>query len=117
MFRADRSVIEAGRNRMGQLDLPFFVREQKSLCALQHAEPAALEPRRVLAAPNSFTTCFNADHSDKSVLQEGMEQANRLTAAADAGDKQVWQSFFALHNLTPRFNADYAVKIADHRRG
>src|SRR5215471_4660372 len=116
MFGADRGVIEPGRNRMGQFDLAFFVREEKSLRALQNTESPALKTRGVLSGANSFATGFDADHSHLSILQERVEQADGVAAATDTRDEQIGQTFFALENLATRLDADDALKIAHHHR-
>src|SRR6202035_1979284 len=116
MFRADGGVIEPGRNRMGQFNLAFVVGEQESLRSLEHAKASALKTRRMFAAANPFTAGFDADHSDMSILQKGMKQTDSVAAAADTGDEQIWQTFFAFQNLAARFNADDALKITHHHR-
>src|SRR5205807_8946681 len=116
MFGADCGVIEAGRHRMGQFDLPFFVREQKSLRALQYAEASTLKAGCMFTGTNSFASGFDADHPHMSILQERMEQTDGVAAAADARDEQIGQPFFALKSLTTRFDTDDALKIAHHHR-
>src|SRR5206468_804954 len=99
---------------MGQLDLALFVGEQKSFRPLQNAEAPALKTGGVFSAANAFATSFNSDHSNMSIVQKRMEQANGVAAAADTGDEQIWQTTFAFENLMARLNANDALKIADH---
>src|ERR1700738_4781432 len=101
---------------MGQLDLPVFVCEQESFCALQHAEPPGLETCRVFAGADSFTAGLAADHSYVSIFEKRMKQADGVAPATDAGDKQIGKTFLALENLPARFDTDDALKIADHHR-
>ena len=101
---------------MRQLDLPVFVREQESLRALQHAEPAALKTRRVSAAANSFAARFHADHAHRRVVEKRMKKTDRVAPAADAGDEHIRQTLFAFQNLPARFDPDHAMKIAHHHR-
>src|SRR5438105_11301453 len=117
MFGADCGVIEAGRHRMGQFDLPFFVREQKSLCALQYAEASTLKAGCMFTGTNSFASGFDADHPHMSILQERMEQTDGVAAAADACDEQIRQARFAFEDLASRFNPENALKIEHHPRG
>src|SRR5215469_3552462 len=114
MFRANGGVIEPGRDRMGQFDLAFFVREQKRFCALENSEPSGLKTRRMFATANSSSAGFDPDHSHVSILQKRMKQTDSITAASHAGDEQIWKAFFALENLAARLNADDALKIAHH---
>ncbi len=43
-----------------------------------------------------------------------MKHADRVAAAAHAGEDRIRQAPLALQNLPPRFFSDDAVKIADH---
>src|ERR1700736_2703464 len=114
MFRTDRGIIEAGRHRMGQFDLAFFIGEEKGFRSLQNAEPSTLKPRGVLTTANAFAAGFHPDHPYMLILQEWMEEADRVAATADAGDQQIGQSFFALENLPARFHANDALEITHH---
>ena len=49
VLRADRRVVEPGRDRVGGGDLPLLVLEHEGAGAVEHAERAAGEARRVLA--------------------------------------------------------------------
>src|SRR5437879_13729004 len=111
MFGANCGVIETGRHRMGQFDLPFFVREQKSLRALQYAEASPLKAGCMFTGTNSFASGFDADHPHMSILQERMEQTDGIAAAADACDEQIRQASFALVDLASRFNPDHTLKF------
>src|SRR2546428_13040154 len=99
---------------MGQLDLALFIGEQKSFRPLQNAEAPALKTGGVFSAANAFATSFNSDHSNMSIVQKRMEQANSVAAAADTGDEQIWQTTFAFENLMPPLNANHPSKLADH---
>src|SRR5207247_7156515 len=99
---------------MGQLDWARVVGEQKSFRPLQNAEAPALKTGGLFSAANAFATSVNTDHSNMSVVQKRMEQANGVAAAADTGDEQIWQTTFAFENLMARLNANDALKIADH---
>src|ERR1700745_2497990 len=114
MFASDCGVIEAGGHCIGQLDLALFVGGEKSLRPLKNAEAPALKTGGVFSAANAFATSFNSDHSNMSIVQKRMEQANGVAAAADTGDEQIRQTSFAFENLMARLNANDALKIADH---
>src|SRR5438874_9110372 len=102
MFRSNCGVIESSRDRMGQFDLAFVVGEQESFRSLEHAEAPALETGCMFAAANAFAAGFDADHSNISILQEWMKQADRVAAAADAGNEQIRQVLLAFENLATR---------------
>ena len=48
VFGADRSVVQARADAVGELDLPHGVLEDVAARALQHTERTAVETRRVL---------------------------------------------------------------------
>ena len=56
---------------------------------------------------------FDADHSHV-VVQEGMEQADRVRAAADAGDERVRGAALRRHHLFARLAADDRLEVAHH---
>ncbi len=59
---------------------------------------------------------LHADHLHGFVLEERIEQAHRIGAAADAGDEQVGQALFLFQDLPAGFVADDALEIAHHQR-
>ncbi len=101
---------------MGQLDLAVFIRQHPGLRPLQHAEPASLETRRVLAGDDPLASRLDADHLHAFILEERVKEADGVAAAADAGDQQVGQALFLFQNLPARLDADDAVEIAHHHR-
>src|SRR5205085_7622857 len=60
VLRADRGVIEPGRNGMGELDLAVVIGEKKCFRPLQNAQPAALKARCMFPGKNSFAAGFDA---------------------------------------------------------
>ena len=46
------------------------------------------EARRVVARPRRAPAGLDADHAHGRVLEEGVEEADRVRAAADAGDER-----------------------------
>ena len=57
---------------------------------------------------------LDADHAHARSLQERMEQADRVAAAADARDQRGGQPAFLLQDLPARLAPDDALEIADH---
>ena len=51
-----------------------------------------------------------------SIRDEGVEDAHRVAAAADAGDDRVRQPAELLEALRPRFAADHRLELAHHQR-
>ena len=99
MFRADGGVIESGADAVGELDLAEFILQNVAARALQHAERAALKPRRVLLGHDAYAARFHADHLHGFVFEERIKQSDGIRAAADAGDEQVRQALFLFQNL------------------
>ena len=59
--------------------------------AVQDAWPTGAQRRRMLAALDAVTGRLNADHAHSLIVEEGVEQADCIRAAADAGDQRVRQ--------------------------
>ena len=91
VLRADRGVVEAGGNGMRQLDVAVGVLQDPGARALQHAGRAAREPCGVPARPDRFPAGFDADQLHAAIVDERVEDADGVAAAADAGDHGVGQ--------------------------
>ena len=99
VFRPDGGVIQSGADAVGGLNLAELVLQNVAARALQHAERAALKPRRVLLGLDAESARFHADHLHGRVVEERIEQSDGVRAAADAGDEQVGQALFLFQNL------------------
>ena len=95
----DGGVIEPGRNGMGERDLAVVVLQQIAARAVQHAGRAAGEARGMFAQFVAAAAGFDADQLHAVVLDERMEDADGIAAAADAGDDRVGQTAFGFQNL------------------
>ena len=115
MLRADAGIIEAGRDRMRLLDLAVAVHQEIGAIAVQHAGPPAGDRRRVLFL-QAMTGRLDAVDFDAAVVEERMEQAHGVRAAADAGDQRIRQPAFGLLHLRAGLVADDALEVAHHRR-
>src|SRR5579862_8790146 len=117
MFRTDCCVVKSRRYRMREHDLPVVILQHKRARALQHTERTApLEPCRMFASLDSFTTRFDPHHSNLFVTQEGIKQSDGVAAASDTRHELVRQALFLLQNLSARFATDHCLKIANHHR-
>src|SRR3546814_10687896 len=67
-----------------------------------------------MLALQSFARRFDADHLDLRIVQEGVEQADGVGAAADRRDQHVGQAAFQFQYLLARLPADDRLEIA-HR--
>ena len=101
---------------MRLLDLAVVVLQQIGAVAVQHAGPAAGERGRVLAAVEPVARRLDAEDLDAAIVEERMEQAHGVGAAADAGDQRIRQAAFGLLHLLARLVADHRLEVAHHRR-
>jgi hypothetical protein len=59
---------------------------------------------------------FGPDQPDFTVVEEGVEDPDRIAAAADAGGDEVRQAAIFGQHLRPRLAADDGIEVADHAR-
>ena len=86
MFRTDCRIIQPRRNGMCLRDLTIFILEDIREGTVQDSGSTSREARRVIAESRSAAPCFDADHLYLRISDEVVEQADRIAAAADAGD-------------------------------
>ena len=113
---ADRGVVEAGRHRMRRLDVAVLVLQHERARALQHAGDAAREARGVTARRDRLAAGLDADQPHLRVVDERIEDADRVAAAADARDHRVRQAPGLLEDLRARLAADHRLELAHHQR-
>src|SRR5688500_6621023 len=99
---------------MGYVDLAIGILQEIGHGSMQHAGAPTSEPRRMLAAFNTGSACFDADHLDVWIFQKWMEETDRVTPAADTRHQVIRQSAFCRHDLSSRFPSDHRLKISDH---
>ena len=113
---ADARVVEAGRDRVRLGDLALLVLQDVRPRAVQDAGLARGQGGRVLAGLDAVPGGLAADEADVRVRDEGVEEADGVGAAADAGDGRVGQPSGALQDLPAGLDADDPVEVADHGR-
>ena len=84
---------------MRQLDVAVIVLQDEGARALQDAGAAAGEPRRVAARRNPLAAGLDADQPHARIVDERVEDADGVAAAADAGDDRVGQPTGQLEDL------------------
>ena len=113
---AHRGVVEAGRDRVRQLDVPCLVLQHERARALQHAGAAAGEPRGVATGDDAFAAGLDADQPHALVVEEAVEDADGVAAAADARHHHVGQPAQLRQDLAARLTADHRLELAHHQR-
>ena len=98
-------------------DLAIIIHEQIGAVAMEHAGASAGDGGGVARLGfQTVASSFNANDVDIFVVEEGMEQAHGVGAAADGCHKRVRQASFALQHLRLGFLADDRLEIAHHLR-
>ena len=62
-----------------------------------------------------FAAGLYTNQSNIAVFDEGVEDANRVAAAADAGHDDVWEAAGLFEHLPARFPANHRLELADHQ--
>ncbi|KAG1084970.1 hypothetical protein G6F40_014330 [Rhizopus arrhizus] len=101
---------------MGFDDLAVVVAQHVGAVAMQHARATGGDRRRMATGADAITCRFGADDLDLSVVEEGMEQADGIAAAADAGGDRIGQAAVLGQHLFACLAPDDGVEIAHHAR-
>ncbi len=80
-------------------DLAVLVLQQIGAVAVQHARLAGVHRGAVLDALQPAAAGLDADDPHRAVVEEGMEHADGVGAAADRGDDDVGQPALLLEDL------------------
>ena len=116
VFRADAGIVEAGGDRMRLDDLAVVVAQHVGAVAVQHAGAARGQRCGVVPGRDALARRFGADDAHVAVVEERMEDADRVAAAADAGGDRVRKAAVFGQHLRARLAADDGVEVADHAR-
>ena len=68
----------------------------------------------MLIGVNPSPRCLHPDELDLLVLQKGIENADGVAPASDAGDYIVGKAPHLVHDLLPGFLADYHLEVTHH---
>ena len=97
-------------------NLAVFVLQQIGAVAMQHARLAGVHRGAVLDALEPAAAGLDADDLHRAVVEEGMEHADGIRAAADSGNDDVGQPALLLKYLASRLRADHRLEVAHHLR-
>jgi hypothetical protein len=110
----DRRVVEARRDRMGELDLAVGVLEDEGLAALQDAELAAGEARRVLARADAAAA--GLDPVIRTPGPRGTRRRGRSRCCRRRRRRRARRAAGPPLRICSRASADHLVEIAHHLR-
>src|SRR3954447_5374755 len=116
VLRADTRVVETGRDRMGLEDLALLVLEHRRHRAVEHPARIGRQWGAVPAAAQALPRRLHADQLDAVVVEERRECADRVGAAAHAGDHARREAPRDLEELRARLVADQPLQVAHERR-
>ena len=101
---------------MGGADVAVLVLQDERSRSLQDAGRAAGEAGRVASRLDRLAARLDADQPHRLLLDEGVEEADGVAAAADACDDGVGIAPDRGMDLRPRLAADDALELAHHER-
>jgi len=116
VLRADAGIVQTGGDRMGFGDLAVVVADHVGAVAVQHADPARRQRRRVAPGVDALARRFRTDDAHARVVEEGVEQPDGVTAATHAGGDGIRQPAVFGQHLRARLAADHGVEVAHHAR-
>ena len=97
----DARIVEPGRDRVRLDHLAVLVLQQVGALAVQDAGPAGGHRRRVLAGRDAVACGLDRDDPHVAIVEEGVEQAHGVGAAAHGRHQHVRQPAFLLHAAAP----------------
>mmetsp|Transcript_14468 Transcript_14468/g.31799 ORF Transcript_14468/g.31799 Transcript_14468/m.31799 type:complete len:665 (+) Transcript_14468:311-2305(+) len=114
MLRSDAGIVQPRADAVGVHRLPRGLLYDVSEGSLQHARGAHAEGGAVsLLALDSVPGRLDADQLGVLVVDEGVEGANGIGSAADAGDHGVRELAGLLEHLPANFLAHDGLEVAD----
>ena len=114
MLRSHARIIQAGGNRMRFNDLAVGILQEIGPVAMQHARFAGGDRGRMPAAGDAVTARLHANQLYRLVGNVGVEDPDRIGAAADAGNHRVGLAPRHLRHLLATLAPDHRLKIPHH---
>ena len=109
-------IVQAGRDRVRLDGLAVLVLQQVGPGAVQYAHGTGGDGRGVPAGFHTVAAGFEAVQPHAGVRDEGVEDADRVGAAADTGADRVRQLAGQVQHLLPCLDTEGADEVADHPR-
>ena len=111
-----RRVVEPGRDGVRQLDVAGRVLQDVAAGSLQDAGGAGGEARRVAPRDECLAARLDADQADRGVVDEAVEDPERVAAAADARHDRIRGATGQVAVLGPRLAPDHGLELPHHQR-
>ena len=111
---SDARVVQPCGDRVGLDGLAVLVLQDEGLRAVQHAGATAFDGCRVPRRVHAVAGRLDAVELDVGVVEEGVEHADRVRAAADARHDGVRKATDLLQELRPGLFADHLLEVAHH---
>ena len=99
VLRADAGIVQTGGNGVHRGDLAVFILAEIGLHAVENAQSARVDGGGGLKGVYAAACRFTADEPDALVLNEVVETADGVGAAAHAGDDGIRQTAFLFQHL------------------
>ncbi len=96
---------------MGFLNLPVLILQQQRITPLQYAGAAVRKGSSIFAEARARAARFEPEHLHFAILDERMEQPDRVRSAADARDHPVGQLADRRNDLLARLASDHGLKL------
>mmetsp|Transcript_20706 Transcript_20706/g.65502 ORF Transcript_20706/g.65502 Transcript_20706/m.65502 type:complete len:480 (+) Transcript_20706:426-1865(+) len=114
VLRADARVVQTGGDRVGLDDLTVVILEEVGEGPVQHAGGAQRQRGGVAVGVDAIARSLHAHEADLLIVDELVEEAHRVGAAAHARHEEVGLAVPLLEALAPRLGADDVVEVANH---
>src|SRR5579864_604291 len=99
---------------MGQRNLPTRILQNIGIRSLQHSRRPSAKTSRMFAQSLAASTCLDANQPDSFVVQEIVENPDRIRPAAYTCNDRSRQLSLSLQYLRPRLASDHTMKITYH---
>ena len=116
MLGTDARIVQTRRDRMRFDGLPVVVLQQVRERTLECAGRATGEGRGVTTGFDAVARRLEADQSDTRIVDERVEDADRIGPAADTRSHRIGQPARLVLDLHARLETDHPLKVTDHRR-
>src|ERR1700738_1243784 len=113
---ADARIVQSCGNGMAFDGLPVLTLQQVGERSLEGAGRATCERRGVPAGFDTITRRLETHQANARIIDESVEDPDRICPSAHAGSHGVRQSTCLRHDLRARLQTDHALKVADHHR-